>query len=177
MHGGLLGLKTGHPEGHKLPLTRDLQVTFAKKPAEPNPVITEAVPSAKTEDLPTASPPAKGKLPNVPVESPKYYLSSEVDVRAAPLKMQALIYPAEAFQLRLYGVVKLRVFINENGGIDAVNVIEANPPGVFDSAAVAAMVTSKFSPAEKNGHSVKNQKLIEIKFDPYENIAGSSQGQ
>ena len=171
LHVGLLELKIGVQGGDRVP-PAVLQVRFDMPP----PLPTEAtglqtpLPTPPAKEQPAL--PKKGMLPEVPVETSRYYFSSEVDVRAEPLQMQPLIYPAQAYRMRLYGKVKLRVYVNEEGNIDSVDVVEATPPGVFEAAALKALLSGKFSPAEKDGHKVKNQKLVEINFDPYENIDG-----
>jgi TonB family protein len=99
-----------------------------------------------------------------------YYSSSEVDTRAEPLNDVDLVYPLVPYQHRVRGVVRLNIFVNEQGGIDKVAVIESKPSGVFDEAALRAVGELKFSPAIKNGLPVKNRKTIEVTFDPYEKI-------
>ena len=100
-----------------------------------------------------------------------YYTNNEVDVRAEPLEEVNLVYPVIAYQQRLHGSVTLNIFINERGDIDKVVVMESKPPGVFDEAALQAVSELKFSPASKDGKSVKNRKTIAINFDPYEKIS------
>ena len=109
-------------------------------------------------------------LPVIKAEE-DYLRPSEVDVRAQPVHMPALVYPEKAQRMRIGGLVRLRVYLNESGKIDRVNVVAANPPGVFEEAALRALLATSFAPAQKNGHAVKSQKLIEINFDPYENIS------
>jgi TonB family protein len=99
-----------------------------------------------------------------------YYSSSEVDTRAEPLNDVDLVYPLVPYQHRVRGVVRLNIFVNEQGGIDKVAVVESKPSGVFDEAALSAVSALKFSPAIKNGLPVKNRKTIEVTFDPYEKI-------
>ena len=104
-----------------------------------------------------------------------YFLSSEVDTRAQPVRTPVLVYPEGAQQMRVRGHIRMRVYINESGKIDAVDIIESDPPGVFEKAALRAILATKYIPARRNGRAVKNQKLIEIKFDPYETISQPQQ--
>lgn len=129
-------------------------VSATPKPVTPNPV---------TRSNPLAL------LPMIKAEE-RYLLPGEVDVRAQPINMPVLVYPEKAQQMRIGGLVRLRVYLNESGKIDKVNVVAANPPGVFEESALSALLATSFTPAQKNGHAVKSQKLIEIKFDPYESI-------
>ncbi len=114
-----------------------------------------------------AVPEAQG--PGLPLD--RYYTSRELDVRAEPVNQPPLVYPQEAYQARTRGKVTLRVLINERGGVDGVAVLEAEPRGVFEAAALAAAQALKFSPASLAGRAVKSQKTLEVVFDPYESIA------
>lgn len=123
--------------------------------------------AASRHDSPPPLPPASID-PAAGSAGKAYLLPGEIDERAYPIRLAALIYPEQAYQMRTRGIVKLRIYINESGKIDAVDVISANPPGVFEEAALQALLATPFMPAKKNGRTVKSQKLIEIKFDPYE---------
>jgi len=101
----------------------------------------------------------------------RYYTAREVDVRAEPLNQPALVYPQEAYQARTRGKVTLRILVNERGGVDGIAVLEAEPRGVFEAAALAAAQALEFSPASIAGRRVKSQKTVEVAFDPYESIA------
>lgn len=67
--------------------------------------------------------------------------------------------------------MRLLVFIDERGLIDAIEVTAAEPPGVFEEAAVRAVAATRHSPAMRMGRAVKTVKEVEIAFDPYESIA------
>lgn len=100
--------------------------------------------------------------------SPKRYLSSsEVDERATPLEMAALVYPERAYLNRIAGTVRLRIYISAEGRIDKADVVAATPAGHFEQAAIDAVQRSRFQPARKDGRPVPSQKLIEVEFDPY----------
>lgn len=100
----------------------------------------------------------------------RYLTARELDVRAAPINVVQLVYPKQAYEMRIRGKVILRIFINEKGGIDRISMLAATPPGVFEETALTAAQALQFSPALKNGRQVKSQKTIEVAFDPYENI-------
>lgn len=99
-----------------------------------------------------------------------YYASSEVDTRAEPLNEIDLVYPLVPLQQRLAGIVRLNIFVNERGGIDKIEVVDSEPSGIFEEAALQAVTALKFSPAIKDGIAVKNRKTIAVNFDPYERI-------
>lgn len=96
----------------------------------------------------------------------RYFKSSEVDRRAEPIDISPLLYPETAYRRRLPGKVVVRIYVSETGNIDTIDVLEAVPPGVFEQAAVDALLATRFRPAELLGRPVKNVKTIEIGFDP-----------
>lgn len=114
--------------------------------------------------------PAKAGGP-LPIEN--YFQASELDVRAEPINEVLLRYPWLEYKRRMPGVVRFRLFINEQGGLDKVNLIDATPPGHFEEAALDAVRKLEFSPARKYGRPVKSQKTIEVVFDPDDDAAGS----
>lgn len=100
--------------------------------------------------------------------SPKRYLSSgEVDERATPIEMAALVYPEKAYLNRIAGTVRLRIYVSAEGRIDKADVVAATPAGHFEQAAIDAVQRTRFRPARKAGRPVPSQKLIEVEFDPY----------
>ena len=101
----------------------------------------------------------------------RYFSAKELDVRASQINEVQLIYPKQAYEMRIAGKATLRIFINEQGSIDMISILQATPPGVFDEAAFTAAQALQFSPALKNGREVKSQKTIEVVFNPYERIA------
>jgi protein TonB len=100
---------------------------------------------------------------------PRYYRSREVHVQAVPVSSAPLVYPELAYVSKLRGTVRARVFISEEGVVESVQVVEAKPRrGVFEAAALEALRQVRYQPAEIAGVRVKSQKLIEVKFNPYE---------
>ena len=77
-----------------------------------------------------------------------------------------LRYPLAAYRQGTAGEVKLRVFINEKGAVDAATIIDAEPKETFDDAAIAAARQLLYTPAMKDGLAVKSIKAIAIVFDP-----------
>ena len=114
-------------------------------------------------------PPAAAAEPVRPARpAPKrYFKSSEVDERATPVEMAALVYPEVAYMNRLRGTVRMRIFISSDGRVDRAEVVEAQPKGRFEEAAIDAVQRTRFRPARKDGRAVPSQKLIEVEFDPY----------
>lgn len=163
---------------------RPLQVEILKQaPAsEPAAVVAPAsdiaVPAGSArQPASDANAPRAGNVSTARVAGPDlglapdhYYNAREVDVRAEPVNEVALVYPQLAYQNRVRGVVLLKILISERGAIDDMSVVESEPKGTFEAAALNAALATRFSPAIRNGRTVKSQKMLEIRFDPYESI-------
>jgi periplasmic protein TonB len=120
-------------------------------------------------ETPAPAPPSPQSDPApAPRVLPKRYLtSSEVDERATPLEMAALLYPEKAYINRIRGTVRMRIYISSAGRVEKAEIVDAAPKGHFEQAALDAAQRTSFSPARKDGRAVPSQKLIEVEFDPY----------
>lgn len=110
-------------------------------------------------------PAASGTLPLDIVRTGQYYLASRLQVPPRAIGDLLLEYPEDS-PLR-DGVVVARVLINARGGVDEAIIEAADPPGVFDSAAVRGLLRSRFSPGSLHGIAVASQLLLEVRYrDP-----------
>lgn len=73
-------------------------------------------------------------------------------------------YPEEAIQDGAEGSVLLNIVVDEKGVVLEAIVISANPPGIFDEAAISAMKQWVFEPAEQAGIPIKVRLGYPIKF-------------
>ena len=101
----------------------------------------------------------------------RYLPAREVDTPARPRNMVPLVYPENPLIWKLAGVVRLRLLINEQGTVDAAEVVSAEPEGEFEEAALAAVRQLVYDPALRNGRPVRSEKVIEVTFDPHETPA------
>ena len=62
------------------------------------------------------------------------------------------------------GRVVLRLLIGESGAVDKALVVQADPPGPFEVAAVEAFTPARFSPGRKDGVAVKSTLTLELRF-------------
>lgn len=144
----------------------------AEQPSElsAKPAAVTPFPEILPQEAPPPAPAAREAAIQLGLPLDKYYTAREVDVRANQINEVHLVYPQQAYQMRIKGKAVLRIFINEHGAIDRVSILQATPPRVFEEAALTATQALQFSPAVKNGRNVKSQKTIEVVFDPYESI-------
>jgi len=88
-----------------------------------------------------------------------YYAAPQLDVLALE---QLPIQLVEPYGLGMDDVeVNLRVYINEQGGVDAVQLVSARPAGV-EGPLLEVFRQAKFYPAIRDGRPVKSFKLIRI---------------
>jgi TonB family protein len=160
------------------PLVVDLQHIL---PATADPLTNSVIPLEKSPEtvvdnpLPQALNPTKvserpHELPkqavDLPVPFDRYLSVDEVDIRAEPANDVRLTYPVAAYVRRIPGVVQLNLFINEEGKLDRIDLIDATPKGIFEKDAIDTVSKLHFYPATRYGRPVKSQKTIEVVFDP-----------
>jgi TonB family protein len=78
-------------------------------------------------------------------------LFAKVDKMPRVISRSRVRYPETARKQGLVGHVLLRFHLDEKGGMSQLHVVQAEPPGVFEKAALAAVREWRFAPAEKNG--------------------------
>lgn len=64
-----------------------------------------------------------------------------------PAKREMPTYPRGAEKRGIEGWVVIEFTVDERGDVVAPRVVEASPPGVFDSAALEAITSWKYKPA------------------------------
>ena len=107
---------------------------------------------------------------DAPVLADDYYSLKEVDEH--PRQMGNPVYPERAAQLNMNGSVKVRLLLNENGGVDEATILEATPAGFgFKESVLEYLKTAHFQPAILKGRAVKC--VVEYHLDfLVENSAG-----
>lgn len=92
-------------------------------------------------------------------------MSGLFDGDIIPLQRIAPQYPREAARARINGWVQLEVLVNADGTVRSAKVVEAQPKGLFEAAAVAAVLRWKFKPKVVNGAPVAQRGLQRIEFN------------
>ena len=70
------------------------------------------------------------------------------------VSMGGVVYPPEAKAKHVEGYVVVRYDVTEEGTVTNAKVVESQPPGIFDDAALAAVEKWKFDPAVDHGRLV-----------------------
>ncbi|SFL03394.1 outer membrane transport energization protein TonB [Nitrosomonas aestuarii] len=88
-----------------------------------------------------------------------------VDVPPKAISQSAFRYPPSAKKNGVKGYVVLSILVSEKGSVDQVQVLESNPSGVFDAAALQGIRSWQFEPAKYQGDVVKVWAKQRIRFD------------
>ncbi|MDP3421982.1 MAG: TonB family protein [Thiobacillus sp.] len=134
-----------------------LPATEVVPPAAP-PVVTETE-APGSAGTPATSPAAISS----PVDL-TYYSTREVDVPPRALHDIVPDYPEAAEREALSGKVRLHLKLDVDGRVSDVEVIGADPPGLFEESARAAFAAARFSPAYRGGKPVRVQMMIEVEY-------------
>lgn len=88
-----------------------------------------------------------------------------VDVPPRPKSRSSFRYPPAAKKNGIKGYVVLSVLVDTDGSVKQVQVLESNPSGVFDDAALQGVRSWQFEPAKYKGDSVRVWAKQKIRFD------------
>lgn len=104
-------------------------------------------------------------LPSLPLGiDTTWYQARNVDVHPKAIRRVEPDYPPEARRRNLDGTLKLMLKIDDLGRVQSAEVVEANPPGVFEEAALEAFRKARFHPAMKDGRPVRYEAYIRVDF-------------
>lgn len=74
-------------------------------------------------------------------------------------------YPAQARMRRIEGFVDVEFTVDQEGRVRDVSVVNADPPGIFDRAAISSVRYWKFAPKQENGQPVQVVARQRIEFE------------
>lgn len=88
-----------------------------------------------------------------------------VDVAPRPTYRTPLEYPPRAKSRELEGYVVLSMLIDRDGHVETVKVLESEPVGIFESAAMNNVRGWRFEPARYKGRAVRSWANQTIRFN------------
>ena len=89
---------------------------------------------------------------------------STVDVKPRVLSRPPLEYPAEAAKNGIKGYVVMNILIAKDGSVELAKVLDSQSTGTFDNAALNAVRSWRFSPAQYKAKPVKMWAKQKIRF-------------
>ena len=126
----------------------------------PAPVPAPVPDAASRPDAPAAEAAQRSLLPGL-----HFYRTRDLDVQPGIMTQVEPEYPEAAARRFLSGKVVLRLYILESGAVQRVEVVRAEPPGVFERAAERAFLAARFTPGIKDRRAVRVRMTLEIAFD------------
>lgn len=148
------------------PLTASpVDPAHAAEPREP-PAPPPRVEKKSRVTAPAVTEPAKTDVASgvAHAPDPTYYPARQLDVYPVLTTPLDLRYGAKGAADDVTGRVLLLVMIDHHGAVDAVNVVEAQPPGMFEDDARRAFLGARFRPALKDGRAVKARVLVHVSY-------------
>jgi protein TonB len=82
-----------------------------------------------------------------------------------PLQRIPPQYPRDAARNNITGWVQLEVLVNPDGTVRSARVLDSKPKGLFEAAAVQAVLRWKFKPKVVNGLPVQQKGSQKIEFN------------
>ncbi|HXF65587.1 MAG TPA: energy transducer TonB [Burkholderiales bacterium] len=132
----------------------------AQQPVQAAPSPPAPSPAPAPAGKPPAADPQRALLPQ-----PHYYLTRELDVRPGIMTRVEPEYPEAAARRFLSGKVVLRLYIEETGAVERVEILAAEPPGYFEESVRRAFGAARFTPGMKDGRAVRVQMTLEVSFE------------
>ena len=133
------------------------------KPPKPADAIAETkADPVRASEQPPASPASGIEVPFI--RDPTYYPAKQLDVYPQPLAQIRLDYPESAASAKVDGRLLVLLLIDEFGVVNDASVVESQPEGYFEDAALAVFRAARFSPAQKQGRAVKSRVLLQVKY-------------
>lgn len=126
--------------------------------------------AAAAEPQATLSEPTRPGVGAAGVDLPlpdKWYTAPELAVLAEPLEFVKLAYPEEVASSTIIAKVRVKLFVDERGTVQKIQLVESGPHPAFDSAAIRQWQGVRFKPGIRDGIAVKSQKLLELEFLPF----------
>ncbi len=148
-----------------LPVVKPVAPPPSSPVGTPHAAPQPAAPASATASAPSAAP---APVPPATLTSSvdlTYYSARDLDVQPRALQVIRPDYPIAADRQKLSGKVRLQLKLETDGRVTDVDVVSANPPGLFEESAIKAFRDARFAPAQKNGHPVRALVVIEVVYD------------
>ena len=96
----------------------------------------------------------------------QWYEARDLDTYPRAVVPVLPVYPASAAADAASGTVTLLVAVDENGSVHEAGIVNADPAGFFEAAALEAAHRARFAAGQKDGHSVRAKIIVKLHFAP-----------
>jgi protein TonB len=90
--------------------------------------------------------------------------SGDLDQPPRKIVQSDPVYPYKARQRNIEGYVRVKLLVRADGTVGEVSVVDAEPKGLFDSAALKAAPNWRFQPGIIDGQAVPSWVVTTIRF-------------
>ena len=159
---GLAQLRPGSPAQGPQSSAADPRALHATLRSAPKNDAVAALGQTRTAMAPPTPTAKASQQPEGVAPPPAYYPIHLVDERPQVRSSVDPVFPPGAPVPS--GRVVIELFIGTDGRVDELVVSDAQPPGVFELAAVQAFAAAQFTPAKVRGVPVRTKLQIEVLF-------------
>ncbi|MGE4290732.1 MAG: energy transducer TonB [Desulfovibrio sp.] len=141
--------------------------TKQEPPQQPDPAPAPPAPIQEQAPLALAAQPPLLSAEAAPAADPaprSAFEMDEVDSMPSIRHSPAPEYPRSARRRRIQGTVLLRFLVERDGSVAQIQVLEADPPGVFEESALKAVQQWRFSPGVRHGETVRTWVRLPVRF-------------
>ena len=124
--------------------------------------ITITTPSSKKQKKQNLLPPGQS---STVLNRDYYYRAQELDAMPQITQKTEPEYPLQAKENGITGHVKVELFIDEEGKVVTIDVLESTPPGVFEPPSIKAFSNQLFVPGQIKAIPVKSRIITTIRFE------------
>lgn len=152
----------------------ELETRERRKPPKPEPPKQPPPPKMKIETPPPENVPMpfampKMNLPTTITGGPFIgnYVGGDLSgySELIPLVRISPQYPRNAMRDRIEGWVELELVVNPDGTVRSARPLRAQPRGVFETAAIQAMLKARFKPKVVDGKPVEQKAIQRLDFN------------
>jgi outer membrane biosynthesis protein TonB len=141
------------------PAPAEANVNVANQPQPPNEIKT--APPLTPSSAPVTAPGQTDEVNPSPQSAKTYYTSNEVDSVAAP-ETDWPITVSQGLGTGLVYEAKVSIWVNSEGNIDRLEIVNLEPESQRVRSAIEAMVGIILQPATRGGLAVPSQQTIEL---------------
>ena len=76
------------------------------------------------------------------------------------------VYPQDALAKNISGTVEVEFTITPEGKVTDIQVLSAEPQGVFEQATINALSQSRYQPVQRDGVAVAQRTRLRMRFKP-----------
>ena len=128
------------------------------------PDISTALPSLPIASVDFDSEPLPEIVPAPVMPMKAVYSMEEIDGPLIPVSQVPPVYPLRARRKGIEGRVKVKFLVTENGAVEQITLLSAEPKNMFEKNVLKAVSTWRFKPGTVDGKIVKTWVLKTLEF-------------